>query len=195
MKTYKKIIKKNRLEIYYDNCVTSPRNWSNLGYFITCENNRSSPDNNKLFINIIKDTSIIACNSDNHITLIKQAIELQTNEKVLKIYPIFRYRHSDIHYGIGIESGFDYSNCGFYIITNKTQNRTGTTKENFDECVNDELNIYNKYINGNIYKFELYDKNEELEDSCNGFYDIEDMKLYLSEEWENEDLTNYLINN
>jgi len=43
-----------------------------------------------------------------------------------------------------------------------------------------------------VYRFTLYDEDGGVEDSCCGFYDIEDIRGYLPEEWKNEDLTKYL---
>lgn len=56
-----------------------------------------------------------------------------------------------------------------------------------------EIEIYNKWCNGEIYRYELYDKNGEQIDSCGGFYDINDIKEYLPKEWKKENLTDYIV--
>jgi len=193
MKTYKTIIEKPRLEIRIDGDCESPREWSNLGYFITIDRDYKSPDNKKEFISIIEETSNEAQNQKEHIKLIKKAIEKELGEKVLAIYPVVKYEHSGISYSLGTKQGFDYSNNGFYIITEKTQKEVGTKKKDWEKVIQGELEIYNQWVNGEVYGFILYDEQGEYLDGCGGFYSIDEIKNYLPEDWKNENLEDYLI--
>lgn len=56
MKTYKETIEKPRLVIKYDEYSESPREWSNLGYFITVDRNYNSPDKHEILRNIVEKT-------------------------------------------------------------------------------------------------------------------------------------------
>ena len=188
MKTYKKTVELPRLKIEYEEDAESPREWTTLGYFITIDNRMKSPDNNEELKTIIKETGEEAKNVKDHIRRIKK----EFSEKIIAIYPISKYEHSEVGYFLGSTFGFDYSNNGFYIVTDKTAKELGAKRKDFEKIIKDELNIYNKYINGEVYSFMLYDKNGKLEDSCGGFYNIEDIREYLPEEWKNEDLNNYL---
>ena len=191
-KTYKKTIEKPRLEITYDDYCESPRKWSNLGYFITVDSRYYSPDQEKDIIqSIVKETGNIATSQENHIKLIKKEIKENTNEKVIAIFPVVKHEHGNVHYSIGKKHGFDYSNNGFYIVTNQSQKLTGAEKKDFEKVIKSELDDYNSYVNGEIYQFILYDENGEIEDYCGGFYDIKNLKEYLPKEWHNEDLNNY----
>jgi hypothetical protein len=58
--------------------------------------------------------------------------------------------------------------------------------------IKSELETYTKWANGEVYGFTLYDDKGELEDSCYGFYDIDDIKEHLPAEWKDEDLTAYI---
>jgi len=195
MKIYKETVEKPRLIIKYDECPESPREWSTLGYFLTSDRNYYSPDGkrNPEIQNIMEETGNEANNLENHIELMKKRIEEEIGEKVLAIYPIVKYEHSGISYSLGYQKGFDYSNNGFYIITDKSQKETGIEKDNFEKSIENELKNYNKYANGEIYRFTLLDENGEIEDSCCGFYEIEDIRDNLPEEWKDEDLNQYLI--
>ena len=51
------------------------------------------------------------------------------------------------------------------------------------------LNIRSNYI-----KNELYDENGNITDSVGGFYDIDDMKEHLPEEYKDENLNEYIVN-
>lgn len=197
MKTYTKQITviKPKLVINYDENADSPREWSNLGYFITVDSQYRSPDdNNGTIYNIVKQTGNEASNINEHIKLIKKEIKEETGEKVIAIYPVNKYEHSGIVYRMGTANGFDYSNNGFYIITDKTQKETGIKKKNFVEAIKEELEVYTKWCNGKVYEFCLYDNNGEVTDSCGGFFSINDIKGYLPKEWKDENLSDYFKN-
>lgn len=194
MKTIKQTITKEipKLEISHCDYTESPRKWSNLGYFITCDRNYHSPDRHEVLETIVKRTGQEATSQAEHMKLIKIAINSLGGDKVKAIYPICKYEHSGVVYKLGSFSGFDYSNNGFYIITDKTQKELGTDKKDFEKVIKEELEVYNKYANGEVYQYCLYDDNGEVADSCGGFYDIEDIREYLPEEWSKEDLTEYV---
>lgn len=191
MKTYTKQIEitKPRLEIRNDDNAISPRQDSNLGYFITVDRNYESPDKVSDLQDIIENTGQQANSQAEYIKMIKKQF---TVEKVIAIYPVTKYEHSGVSYSLGTKHGFDNSNNGFYIITDRTQKEIGTSKKDFEKVIEQELNDYNKYINGEIYSFTLYDKQGEVIDSCGGFYNINDIKEHLGKEWKNEALLDYL---
>ena len=195
MLTYTKTVEetKNRLKIYYDEYADTPREWSNLGYFITIDSNYNSPDKNDTMHDIVKETGQEAESLEEHIEMIKTQYEEATDEKVLSIHPIVKYEHSGVYYSLGTKHGFDYSNNGFYIITDKTQKEIGTKKKDFKKVIQGELDIYNKWANGEVYAFNLSDEKGEDVDSCGGFFDIEDIRGHLPKEFADEDLSDYLI--
>ena len=201
MHTYKKEIEQQRLVIGYDESSESPREWGNLGYFITIDRNYNSPDDNNDFMEIIKETGDEANSQAEHMKMIKKEIRSRLDEEVLAIYPVVKYEHGGVVYKLGTIHGFDYSNNGFYIVTDKTVKEYGTDNTNkntakqakvFERIIKGELDIYNHYINGEVYGFTLYDEQGEVSDSCWGFYDIEDIREHLPKEWKDEDLTDYI---
>lgn len=193
MKTYKTIIERPLLKIMHDDSPESPREWSNLGYFVTIEQRHTSPDDNGLLRDIINITQNEVSNINEHMEAVKKEYESATDEKVLVIYPITRYEHSGITYYRGVGGGFDSSLCGMYVITDETQKKIGVEPKDFERVVDAEIEIYNRYANGEVYGFQLYNENGEFEDSCWGFYDIEDIREALPEGWENEDLNDYFV--
>lgn len=193
MKTYQAVIEKPILQISYDGDTESPRHDSNLGYFITIDKRYNSPDDQDgTMFNIVKSTSEEANNQAHHMELIKEQVKAQTGEKVLAIYPVVKYEHSSVSYSLGTIHGFDHSNNGFYIVTDKTQKELGVKKADFEKIIKSELKIYTSWANGEIYCFTLYGHDGEWQDSCSGFYDIEDIREVLPSEWKNEYLTKYL---
>jgi len=195
MKTYEKTTTTTEplLKIRYDSDAESPREWSNLGYFITVDSNYHSPDENEEFKRIIEETGNEADSQEHHMKLIKEEIE-GTCEKVLAIYPITKYEHSSVSYSLGTKHGFDNSNNGFYIITKESRKETGIAKKDFEKAIEQELEDYNKWVNGETYCFTLYNKEGKIEDACGGFYSLDHIKESLPKEWQDEDMSEYLEN-
>jgi len=187
--TYQKTITNPKLVITYDTDPESPREWSNLGYFITQDRNYRSPDNNETLQAIIKEGGEVCNSQEEHIAYIKKNYK---DEKIIAIYPVVKYEHGGVSYSLGTIKGFDYSNNGFYIITDKKQKEMGTPKNKFEEVIKQELETYTQWANGEVYSFILYDNNGDIEDSCSGFYDIEEIREHLPEEWKDEKLSDYM---
>jgi hypothetical protein len=165
---------------------------TNLGYFITKDSNYRSPDKEPHMESIVAEMGDIANSQEEHMELIEKTLN-DEGEKVLAIYPVVKYEHSGVVYRLGTAKGFDYSNDGFYIITEKSQKETGVDRKDFEKVIQEEIKIYNKYVNGEVYRFELYDEQGEQIDSCGGFYDIEDIKEHLPEDWKDEEMSNYFV--
>jgi hypothetical protein len=182
----------NKLEISFDGWNSSPREWSNLGVFITIESSRNSPDEDEDMSELIESTQYEAKDCDSHIALIKEGMS-----NVRMIFPVCRYEHSGVKYYISNNSGgFDTSHCGFYVVFNDSEICGDTTKmsdEHIEKIVSGELKKYSQWINGEIYKFLLRGDNGEVKDTCHGFYEIDDIKDHLPDEWADEDLLKYLV--
>jgi hypothetical protein len=190
MITYKKTTDVPRLVIQYDSDAQSPREWSNLGYFLTKGN---SPDGKDSAIySIMIETGDEATSPADHIKRMTARINAETGEKIKAIFPVVKYEHGDVSYSIGEKHGFDYSNNGFYIITDKTLKEMPEKKKEWARIVKNELETYTKWANGYVYGFTLCDKDGNFEDSCWDIYDIEDIREALPDEFKNEDLTQYL---
>lgn len=198
MKTFTRTesVTKNRLIIRYDEGAGSPREDTNAGYFITCEKKKNSPDNEEELQSLVANAGEESENATQHMTQI--TIEMGHNNygKVVYITPVYRYEHGNVVYKRGKAHGFDYSNCGFYIVTDKTLAEVGAKIEDIEKIVDAELEIYTSWVNGEVYSFTVYDENGKEEESFSGgFYSLEDVKEELGSEWKDEDMSAYLVTN
>jgi len=196
MKTFQEVktLNRPRLVIEYDTDSQSPRENDNIGFFLTDERNYNSPDgkDNRLY-DLMNETADEAENTADHIERIKGAAK-EEGMKIVAIYPVYRYEHGGVAYRRGSAKGFDYSNCGFYIITDETLKNTigKNDKKLIENGIDAELKEYTQWANGEVYRFTLYDEGGEEIDACGGFYDIEDIRENLPEEWKDENLDEYL---
>jgi hypothetical protein len=179
------------LNISYDEYAQSPREDTNLGYFITVDSKYNSPDDNETLKTIIAETGYNAKNQADHMEMITKEIHTDTDEKVIYIFPITKYEHGNISYSLGSKQGFDNSNNGFYIITDETLKEVGTPKKLFKKVIEQELKEYNSYMNGEVYAFTLYDNDGNDIESCGGFTDIDYIKEHLPKEWQDENMNDY----
>lgn len=194
MTTYSKTITADRLKITYDDCNESPREWGNLGKFITNSSRHNSPDKDYFLEALIKEAYEGAKNVEEHTNNVVRLLKENSYNPVL-VLPINRYEHSGVRYYIGSDQGWDVTVCGFYIICKEDIEGIDpkySSVEELTKMVEGELTDYNKYCNGEIYHYELLDKEGEFEDSCGGFYNIEDIREYLPEEFKDVDLTKFL---
>lgn len=206
MKTYNKTISAPALVIEYDQDAESPRAWDNVGFFFTKESRYKSPDGNTHHLyQIMIETEDDAKDTAHHMELIKEKARAEFLESgpkagsshdeelhIIEIHPVYRYEHGNVIYRRGVSGGFDYSNCGFYIVTAQSISGRTMTAETIAEAIDAELVEYTKWVNGDVYAFTLYDENGEQVDACGGFFDIEDIREHLPEDWKDEPLMPYL---
>ena len=77
MQTVKKTVEVPRLKIQHDDDTESPRSWSNIGYFVTCDGRHYSPDRNATIEAIMRDTGEEATSQVEHMKLIGKEIKAQ----------------------------------------------------------------------------------------------------------------------
>jgi len=131
---------------------------------------------------------------------VKRAI-LKDNGASL-IFPIYMYDHSGLAFSLETFNGrlpqghaeFDSGRVGFMFVTKKKIRKefgkAGKSEiEKVKKILEKELEIYEKYANGECYYFNITDEDDEIIDSCTGYYNSEDaledaksMVAYLEEE-------------
>lgn len=180
LKTVQKTVEIKKLKITYDTDSMTPREWDgHLGYIV--KNDKLSNLSDKVFDN--------------------QKYQEDTSS-ILKVYSIdynnsqeFKYTfNKDITKQFIDDEDDNYNDDIIYIITKKSLEATGLqdmTDEKLEESITKELKTFSQWCNGETYQFVLYDNMGELEDSCGGFYSLEEIKDNLPKEWQDVDLSDY----
>ena len=108
------------------------------------------------------------------------------------LYPLFMYEHSGIALSLGREYPFncpwDSGQLGFVLIDRKWLKEffgksyfTKPIREKMRECAESNVELYNDYLSGSVYGYQVKDREGEDIDSCWGFYGYEHEKSGLLE--------------
>ncbi|TXG76312.1 hypothetical protein E6Q11_04845 [Candidatus Dojkabacteria bacterium] len=155
----------NRLKLVHDSSPESPRNWDNLGTMICFHRRYDLGDKHSY-------------SSDDYSSWeeMKQAIIKEENPAV--ILPLYMYDHS----GISISTSpfscrWDSGQIGFILVSKKKALEefggkivTAKLKERIEKILEGEVETYSQYVEGDVYGFQIVDEDDDIIDSCYGFY-------------------------
>jgi hypothetical protein len=165
-------MKKYELEIELDNEPMNPRTeWDNITTMICFHRNYNLGDKHNY-------------KSDNFNGWIELKEQIESDYKVLMIKPLYMYDHS----GITIKTSpfgcqWDSGQIGWVFIDEKqlqmlTGDSSGHNETNLDEIIEGEVDTYDKYITGEVYRYVVYEtetcslgcEHKVLIESCGGYY-------------------------
>ena len=155
----------NRLKVVHDSSAESPREWDNLGKMICFHNRYDLGDKHNY-------------NADDYSGWeeMKQAIIKEENPAV--ILPLYMHDHS----GIAISTSpfscrWDSGQIGFVLVSKKQALEefggvrvSSKKKVKIESIIEAEVETYTKYVEGEVYGFQIVDEDDEVIDSCYGFY-------------------------
>lgn len=145
----------HRIEIWHDQDCDSPRDGENLGTFQIYHRRYASPDK-----------------------IVREPPHINKDEIGLKVWG---YDHSGVVYATGETNPFSCPwDSGFagIIFCSKQKARewlgvkrlTKSKIAQIAQILNDEVKIYNEWSSGEVYGFTVYDPEDNVIDSCGGFY-------------------------
>lgn len=157
---------KYKLEIFNDFEATNPREFETLGTMVCFHNRYRLGDQTEL-------------NSYDFSGWDDLERYLYKKENALIVIPIFLYDHSGLAINTtGFSSSWDSGQIGFiYVSKEKIRDEfrckriSKKLKEQINQTLCSEVNIYNDYLSGNVYGFSVTDKSTREEiSSCYDFY-------------------------
>lgn len=167
------------MKIFFDESPESPREWDNLGKMV-CFHRRYS----------LGDAHHYRSSNYNGWEELAQAIMRDYNIAIM--LPMYMYDHSGITISTTpFSCPWDSGQIGWIFATKEDVRKEFGVKriskkmiERVEKILLAEVEIYDKYLTGEVYGYILENKEGEQVDSCWGFYSIEDMKEYIPEEYE-----------
>ena len=206
MLTYKATIEKPRLIIHpSDGC--NPRENDNLGAIVTSHRRYVLGDKQLGYVPgatswreamayyFAEDAGV---NPDKYKEKIDKIWKWIDNNVIW--LPVYMYDHSGITLNTtGFSCGWDSGQLGFIYTTKEKAKKwfnvrriTNKIKEKVEQLLESEIEQYDKYLNGDYYKYILFDENGIIMDAGDCYPDLEAIKEELPEEFKNEDLNQYL---
>lgn len=92
-------------------------------------------------------------------------------QNAIEVYPLCKYEHSEVQYYIGEPScHWDSGFVGYIAVFDSYIDK------GYIEYI---LDMFNQYVNGNVYDVCIYDKNGKLIDFCCEFYDNESINNFI----------------
>jgi hypothetical protein len=155
----------NRLKVVQDSSADSPREWDNLGKMI-CFHNRYD----------LGDKHNYNANDYSGWEEMEKAIIKEENPAV--ILPLYMYDHS----GISISTSpfscrWDSGQIGFILVSKKKaleefggKKVTIKLQQKLEAILEGEVETYDQYVRGEMYGFQIVDENDDIIDSCYGFF-------------------------
>jgi hypothetical protein len=196
--------------IWADNDTESPREWDNLGTFVTWQNRYISPDEHNygeprdFLVDIVREaeTSYTDEFLEEKATMSRL---FEIAEKHYIILPVYVYEHSgrvfDTH---PFSCRWDSGQVGYiYVSKEKVRKEYGVkvigkhVRESVGRILNGEVKTYEKWAEGGVwgFTFESYIE-DNVEGSCGGFYSEnvkETVREYIDIAKEKEHLYKELI--
>lgn len=164
MKTSIKLSNNRTFTIEPDQNVESPRHWDNLSEMVCFHKRYSLGDKH----------SVKFEDYNSYSEMMKK-----NSKKGDIVLPLYMMDHS----GLTISTTpfgctFDSGQIGFIKISLDTIRKTygRATKKNIEIAMKvlvSELETYNQYISGEVYTYSISDQDENIEDSCSGFYGLD----------------------
>lgn len=144
-----------RINIVYDHCPENPRDWENLGTMVCFHRRYNNLGDRNDFRSPEELMAYIEANEGPGFVWL----------------PIYMYDHS----GITISTRpffcpWDSGQIG--VIFAFTPD--GMTDEQVKEALETEVEVYDKYLRGEVYGYEIVDEDGEIFSSCYGFYSEEE---------------------
>jgi hypothetical protein len=117
---------------------------------------------------------------------------LKKRTGAMLVYPISKYEHTGVRYFRGASSGWEYGITGFYLVYENEETKN-MSEEQIENIIDGEMEEFTKFANGEYLYFVLFDTEGNLEDSLHNIPDLECLRDHLPKEFENEDLTDYIV--
>lgn len=167
-----KTVNSYTIKIYQDNDPTDPREWDNLGKMVCFHRGYSLGDEKEF-----KDPEDFQ-------------EYLQKNHKKIIYLPLYLYDHSGITISTKpFSCQWDSGQVGYIYITYEdirkeynTKKVTKEIKEKVLAILKLEVEIYDRYLTGQVFGFVVEDNKGEVIDSCWGYFDTpEEIIEYVEE--------------
>jgi hypothetical protein len=170
------------VKVDYENYPESPREWDNLGKMVCFHKRHSLGDKHNY-------------NPNDYESFEELKKDILKNEKVGVILPLYLYEHGGVcirtspfscPFDSSGQIGFIYTTREEILKNFRGKILTQKLKTSVEQILEKEVETYTKYIEGEVYSFEVLKDDERIE-YCGGYYDSDECMK------EGVDTVNYMI--
>lgn len=166
-----------KIEIECDEFTDSPREWDNVGKMICFHNKYDLGDEtpkcspNDYWLQLMQEREYEVFGE-----YVSDEIDFENVEKYINkhfyVLPLYLFDHGDLSISTSSFScPWDSGQVGFIYAP-----RECSEQGNVIKCLESEVEVFNKYLQGEVFRFTIKDQSDNILDSCGGFYDLEDCK-------------------
>ena len=158
------------LRVYFDIHADSPRTWDNVGQFVAPDRDSCLPDEYDAGIDF-------NCREDDE-------KRLDSNPDIVAWLPVYAYDHSGIALSCTpFSCRWDSGQVGYIVVTRDQLRKSWITwtritqrrREVLENWLRSEVEVYSKWLNGDVYGYTIENADGSDGDSCWEFYSIEDI--------------------
>lgn len=148
------------IKIWSDTDAQSPEGWDNTDCFLIHEHRQFNVEVDGFEVDEVYETW-------------KQGKNFVSGKESYRIHPVFAYIHSGVALSLSKEEypftcRFDTSFAGFVLV--KIQKGWSFRKEKSVKIAESVVEEWNDYLSGNVYVYEVVNKDNEYVDGCGGYY-------------------------
>ena len=191
MKNYVNEAEKLFVQVESDDWAENPREWSNLWTILTWTNRYQSIDSNQFrdleefLLDNLTEKQLRNLYKGNPSTKeFFERIQKRFYDLGYLVEPISKFEHGQVVFSVGVSQGWDSGVVGLAIVNiEDIKKEYGTSvlskglKEKIHAILDDELNTYNLWANGEVYTISLMDFDGNVVDSLGGIYENEDKMI------------------
>lgn len=185
MDSYKEIeYKGHTIKIVYDECYNSPEEWGDENLFLVGYHRDFFVDRSHKTKENKKEGGIsegLAQSIFNNGKYEDGSINDEAKDYLKKyhIFPLSAYIHSGVRLYLGTHKICQWDSCQVGLVfASKSEWKT---KAKALKCVEGLIEIWNQYLSGQVYGFQVEDADGEQIDSCYGFYGDEGVEQAIAD--------------
>lgn len=158
--------------------IDNPRNWEHDSKFITFNRSSVSPDENEFghWDEMLKHFGV-AIDDDQPRYMKSELAQLDAKalEQGIAILPVWKYDHSDIVLRAAENNPFPDAMYDSGLVGVIYENLNGRDANAVKDQLRNEVEMYDRYLHGDIYRYAIYDREGNEQDCGSGYYDMEDL--------------------
>lgn len=184
---------KKTIKLSYDTNAKSPREWDNLGTLALYHRHTSDEpiyDVNEYLCELL-GMDVAQCEKGAKCDFYTEDMKAFLLGKLDKDYVwlcVYRYEHSGIAFSTTpFSCRFDSCLIGIIYVSKEDLRKeygikriTKTLRDKVNDLLSGEVDTYSAWANGEVYLYTIEDQYGNVEDSCCGFYSIEDMTEHIN---------------